>query len=400
MPASNGTFTIQSKVDVVLVPVLVRDRQANAVGNLKKEDFQIFDNDKPQTITGFSIQRRLAIQADPGPVHTAVPAGNSSQPSNVPDRFIVFLFDDMHLNLGDLAQTQKAVTKMLAQSLSDSDMAAVVSVSGRINSGLTRDRTELEKAIMKLQPVGLYRAAGQECPNLDYYHADLIEDKHNSAALEAAIDETLSCSPGLRMRDVAERLAESAAMRVLAIGDQDIQVSLATLREFVRRLVGLPGQRLLIMVSPGFLVLRPEARAEESQIIDMAAQANVTVSALDARGLYTSEIDASEMIKGSAQTAQLKSEFRRSSMSLNEDVMAELAYGTGGSYFHNSNDLEGGFKRLTTAPEYLYLLEFSIKDVKKNGSYHRLKVTVDQDGLKLQARRGYFAEKPAKEKRR
>ncbi len=399
MPASNGTFTIQSKVDVVLVPVLVRDRQANAVGNLKKEDFQIFDNDKPQAITGFSIQRRAATQADPGPVHTAVPAGNNPQSLNVPDRFIVFLFDDMHASVGDLAQTQKAVIKMLGQSWSGSDMAAVVSVSGRINSGLTRDRAELEKAIMKLQPVGLYRAAGQECPNLDYYHADLIEDKHNSAALEAAIDETLSCSPGLRMRDVAERLAESAAMRVLAIGDQDIQVSLATLREFVRRLAGLPGQRLLIMVSPGFLVLRPEARALESQIIDMAAQANVTVSALDARGLYTSEIDASERVTGSAQTAELKSEYRRSSMLSNEDVMAELAYGTGGSYFHNSNDLEGGFKRLTTAPEYLYLLEFSIKNVKKNGSYHRLKVTVDQEGLKLQARRGYFAEKPPKQKK-
>ena len=385
---------------MVLVPVLVRDRQGNAVGNFKKEDFQIFDDDKPQAITGFSIQRRSAIQTDAGPVHTTVPAGDNPQPLNVSDRFIVFLFDDMHLSLGDLAQTQKAVTKMLDQSLSDSGMAAVVSVSGRINSGLTRDRADLEKAIMKLQPVSLYRAAGQECPNLDYYHADLIEGKHNSAALEAAIDETLSCSPGLRMRDVAERLAESAAIRVLAIGDQDIQVSLATIREFVRRLAGLPGQRLLIMVSPGFLVLRPEARALESQIIDMAAQANVTVSALDARGLYTSEIDASERVTGSAQTAELKSEYRRSSMSSNEDVMAELAYGTGGSYFHNSNDLEGGFKRLTTTPEYLYLLEFSIKNVKKNGSYHRLKVIIDQGGLKLQARRGYFAQKPAKEKKR
>ena len=86
---------------------------------------------------------------------------------------------------------------MLPQSLTGSDMAAVVSISGRINSGLTSDRTQLQAAIMKLQPVGLYRAAGQECPKSDYYHADLIENKHNSAALEAAINETLSCSPGL-----------------------------------------------------------------------------------------------------------------------------------------------------------------------------------------------------------
>ena len=83
-------------------------------------------------------------------------------------------------------------------------------------------------------------------------------------------------------------------------------------------------------------------------------------------------------------------------MTLNENVMAELADGTGGTFFHNSNDLEGGFKKLTEAPEYLYLLEFSPKDVKQDGSYHALKVKVNQDGLKLQARRGYFAEKPSK----
>jgi hypothetical protein len=40
-------------------------------------------------------------------------------------------------------------------------------------------------------------------------------------------------------------------------------------------------------------------------------------------------------------------------MSLNENIMAELAAATGGTYFHNSNDLEGGFRRLTAAPEYL-----------------------------------------------
>jgi VWFA-related protein len=386
-------------VDVVLVPVLVRDKQAKAVGSLKKENFQVFDNDKPQLITGFSIQRRSAAQNETDPIHNTVPASSNPQPSNIPDRFVVFLFDDMHLSIGDLAQTQKAGINMLAQSVSDSDMAAVVSVSGRVNSGLTRDRGELQKAIMKLQPVGLYRAAGQDCPNLDYYQADLIENKRSFGALAAATDETLSCSPGLQSRDVAEKLAEATAMRVLAIGDQDVQVSLGIVREIVRKMIALPGQRLLIMVSPGFLILTPDARSDESQIIDMAAQANVTVSALDARGLYTSEIDASEMIKGPAHVAQLKTEYRRSSMSLNENVMAELAYGTGGSYFHNSNDLEAGFKRLTTVPEYLYLLEFSIKDVKKNGSYHRLKVTVDQGDLKLQARRGYFADKPPKEKK-
>jgi VWFA-related protein len=76
--------------------------------------------------------------------------------------------------------------------------------------------------------------------------------------------------------------------------------------------------------------------------------------------------------------------------------MAEFADGTGGTFFHNNNDLAGGFQSLASAPEYVYLLELSLENVKPDGSYHPLKVKLDRDGLKLQARRGYFA--PAKEK--
>jgi VWFA-related protein len=133
--------------------------------------------------------------------------------------------------------------------------------------------------------------------------------------------------------------------------------------------------------------------------MDFAAESNVTISALDARGLYVSEMDASDRGGGSSFATRLKSEYRRNSMSLVENVMAELAAGTGGTYFHNSNDLQGGFRRLTAGPEYTYLLEFSIGDVKPNGRYHRLKVKVDQRGSTVQARRGYFAPKAPKRKK-
>ena len=95
----------------------------------------------------------------------------------------------------------------------------------------------------------------------------------------------------------------------------------------------------------------------------------------------------------------VRSQYHSDTMNLSEDVMAELANGTGGTYFHNSNDLEGGFKSLTQAPEYVYLLEFSLEKVKPDGTYHPLKVKVDKDGLKLQARRGYFAPAPANNKK-
>ena len=377
------------------------------MGNLKQEDFQVFDNDKPQVISGFTIQTRANTETISVPPQS-VTAGStksvpttSKQPAPLPIRFVVFLFDDMHLTIGDLAQAQKAGTKILKESLSPTDMAAVVSLSGKINSGLTTEHALLQDAIMQLQPQNLYRSTGSECPPMDYYHADLIENKHNSNALEAAIEEVLSCSPGIQLRDTAQHLAEAAAIQALTAGDLDVQVSLASLKQYVRRMKPLPGQRTLILVSPGFLTLTTQALSEESQIMDYAAEANVTISALDARGLYISEVDASERGGSSEFSTRLKAEYRRNSMSLNENIMAELAAGTGGTYFHNSNDLEAGFRRLAAGPEFLYLLEFSAGNVKRNGSYHRLKVKIDkeksgQNGLTVQSRKGYFAPKTAK----
>ena len=79
--------------------------------------------------------------------------------------------------------------------------------------------------------------------------------------------------------------------------------------------------------------------------------------------------------------------------------MAELTDGTGGTYFHNSNDLQGGLQALAVVPEYMYLLELSLQNVKLDGAYHPLKVKVDQEGLKLVARQGYFAPKPTNSKK-
>jgi VWFA-related protein len=319
------------------------------------------------------------------------------QPDIARERFIVFLFDDMHLSLTDLPRVQKVATKMLADSLADTDMAAVVATSG-MNSGLTHDRAKLQEAVMKLKAQELSRHDDRACPNIDYYLADLIQNKRDQQALELAEQDYRNCANlvGI-MPGMAESIVRSAAAQTLAIGDRDVWATLSTVREVVRRMGMLPGQRTLILISPGFLTLTPEAMTQKSQLLDVAAQSNVTISVLDALGLYSTEIDASE--RGGASTQDLiqgpHAEHHRESMKLNENVMAELAHGTGGTYFHNSNDLEGGFKSLTQAPEYVYLLVFSPENAKPDGTYHPLRVKVDKTKLRVQARQGYFAPKPA-----
>jgi VWFA-related protein len=302
----------------------------------------------------------------------------------------------MHLSIQDLARSKTAAAALFSGSLDGSDIAAVVSISGKINSGLTRDRTKLLGAITDLQPQTLYRHNSSDCPNIDYYQADLMENKHDNTAIQDATSQVMSCSPRTPP-SVAESLAESAARQALVMGQQDVQITLSTIGEIVRRMATLPGQRTLILVSPGFLNLNPASLAAESRIIDLAAQSNVTMNALDARGLYTTALTAGDDIHGSSVLS--KSQFRASSMKAVENVMAEFADGTGGTFFHNSNDLGDGFKGLTNVPEYVYILELPIDNVKHNGAYHRLSVKVDRSGLQVQARRGYLLPKPAKAKR-
>ena len=387
-------------VNAVLVPVVVRDSHGRAIANLTKDDFKIFEGKKPQAISGFTVQQRAPseIAAAPVSLPSAAP-GNAAPPLAItkpPQRFVVLLFDDLHFEAGDLARIQEIAKKVVAQSLTESDMAAVLSFSGTY-SGMTRDRAKLQQAISELKMHGLYRHVAHECPDIDYYQGDLIVNKNSSQALDAAVEETLTCGH-TNLRSAAEAIAQSAARRAVDIGDQDVRVTLDFVANLVRRMANLSGQRELILVSPGFLTITPEAMSEKSQVLDLAAQSNVIISALDARGLYTTNLDASQHGPSSplALATSNQSDYHSSAMNLSEDVMAEFAEGTGGTFFHNSNDLSGGLQRLTALPECVYILELSLAQVKPDGAYHSLKVKVARDGVSVQARRGYFAPKPPK----
>lgn len=394
--AQEATPKIEVKVNAVLVPVVVRDGQGRVLSDLKKEDFQVFDNNKRQEITGFTMEGFAGLESVPKSSETtpAAPSVGIAPASPAgPQRFVVFLFDDLHLGAGQLLRVQQVAKKMLGESLGKADMAAVVSTSG-VNSGLTEDRATLEEAIGKLHVRELYRRDEHSCPDIDDYQADLIQNKRDYEALRLAEADYLTCSHLHGVTEsMLENLVRSAAAQSLAIGEHGVTATLEAIGEFVRKMASLPGQRTLILVSPGFLTITPQAVGEKSRILDLAAQSNVIISALDARGLYTTELDAS--VQGGSSSSTMK--YYRETMNLDEDVMAELANGTGGTYFHNRNDLEGEFKSLTQAPQCVYLLEFTPKKWKPDGTYHALKVKVDRKDVRLEARQSYFLPKPRKE---
>lgn len=411
MPAApqERDVTLQVNVNSLLVPTVVLDKNGEAVRDLSKQDFNVFDDGKRTKITGFTLLKSATIVAERNTKSGAEPAaerkGTTTESVPQQNRYLVFLFDDRHINLADLQLVKKAASKLFDQPLPEGEYAGVLSLTGA-NSGITRDDAALQAALGKLTVHQDSKNAKENCPNIDYYAADQILNHHNVTDFELAVQNYKQCSmlevfpqatdPYSAIDNPNDPISQAvvrAADNALALGDEDARESLLTVQNVVRAMSNLPGKRILILVSPGFLTLSDETKARESEIMDLAAASDVTVNALDARGLEGSDISAS---KGGDSlgmvTGQLLQE-RNVSMQLREAVMSELALGTGGRFFHNNNDLAGGLKSLAAPPQDLYLLEISLSDVKADGSYHRLRVKVDRPGVEVLARKGYAAPK-------
>jgi len=148
----------------------------------------------------------------------------------------------------------------------------------------------------------------------------------------------------------------------------------------------------MVLAGPGFIV--GTSQLQETGVIDRANKANITMNTLDARGLYTPAVggDVSQPYTDTAYTAGLKSMYRTSEQTESAYVMMDFAHGTGGTFFHNSNDLEGGLVRVGAAPEVCYVLGFSPQNQKMDGKYHSIKVALaGKQKFEIQTRHGYFA---------
>lgn len=396
MTTHDSAATFKVNVRLVEVRVVVRDNKDHTVGNLKKEDFQLFDNHKPQTITHFAmeqpgsqIMREVDATTEPG---EAPPA----KAPNVPERFVAYLFDDTHLEAKYLLPARAAADRYLA-TLAPTDRAAIYTTSGQGGIEFTDDHAQLQDALLHVQPRQLALTNDlSQCPMMSYYMADLIVNKGDDEATNVAAADALACNfnNSSMYSGAAIALAQSAARHTLQVGDAETRLVLARLKEVVRRMVAAPGQRVIVLVTPGFIT--PDLQYEVQEIIDKAVHANVIVSALDARGLYTID-PLGDITRGPAPTEIQAQEqlYVEDSEHENQMVLMTLTDSTGGVLFHNSNDLEGGFRLVGTPPEYSYVLGFSPQNLKLDGHYHDLKVSlVSGKGLTVQARKGYYAPRP------
>ncbi len=163
--------------------------------------------------------------------------------------------------------------------------------------------------------------------------------------------------------------------RELDLGDHETQVSLATLKRcgakdcrHARPAQHYSGLARFLSI-PTNCRSRWKLRIERCIRVSSSARWMLAVSTPICRMPAALEHRAIALRDQCCSTSMMK-------QSADADVLSELAYATGGTFVQNSNDFEGGLRRLATPPEYSYLLAFSPQNLKFDGRFHNLKVTV------------------------
>ena len=394
--APENPNAIHVKTTVVQVPVVVRDEKGKPVAGLKKSDFQLYDNGHQVEISSFSVEHRLSVPIERSS-HlqdvVEVPSTKPTMPATpaAPPRYIAFFFDDFSMRVGDVVAARQAAEKFVRDNLAPGDRIGIFTTSTMVSLDFTDNREKLLGALGQLQT--RRRAADSRnsmCPFMNPYQAyEILQFKYeHSDALDLTRVES-GCTSNVT--EVA-----AAAESMLGKAEQYAQETLGIISDVIRYLGRMPGHRMLVLSSSGFLTQTLGDKLDK--VIDEALNANVVINSLDAKGLVADIPGMSEDWvpialpgKWGAVYDQLKTVNREAQ----NDPLALLAEGTGGKFFHNRNDLDVGLRDMVVAPEVSYMLTFSPVDLKANSAMHSIKVkVVSLHGVNIQARPSYLAPDP------
>jgi VWFA-related protein len=450
-PADQAPLKVAT--NLVVVRVVVRDAQGKPVEGLKKEDFKIFDRGKEQTITQFQVESALVQLPNPAPVEAPAQAPLPAAPAApgtaaAPARFLALYFDDLNTSFTDMAAARDAAERYISTNLQPQDRVAVFTTEATLMD-FTSDAKLLHEALLKLRANPRSRTLDHDCPQLSDFQAQQIlenPNNQNSDAWRVANNELAACDTGSQPPSMPGSMGSSGGMpsgspagsspgagggsspggpggaapgtsggsamggggpssggfasnlilqRARTVMDQvelQARANLQAIERVVTYTSQMPGQRSVVLVSSGFL--SQSVQNQVDRLIDRSLRSQVVISALDPKGLATfmREMDVTQLHSSSGDSLRAGHSLDSTSEMVTTSVLADVAEGTGGEFFHNKNDLQAGFGALGGSP-VSYILAFAPDDIKADGKFHALKVTLagNEKGISIQARRGYFA---------
>jgi VWFA-related protein len=372
--------TYKVKTELVEIRAVVTDRKGRIIEDLKREDFELLENDKPQEISFFSVSRVDGKESPPLTVNSAKaktdePESVPQQVSALPARTAVVYVDNANLSFSSLSWAKQSLRQFVNERMTLQDMVALVTSSGNLGIAqqFTRDRQMLRYAI---EQISYGRPASWESSFTPYLAALVVAgDKY---ALELAV-QIFEAEEGMKDLPPFFSLTKARARMIINEASYQREITLLTFKALVEQMIGLPGQRMIAFISDGFTMHGRDGSLkfdELRSVINLAVRSGVVIYTIDAKGLQPPPLDVSVQ----PQITQLKLTDTMGYFTASEheqlDALVALAKDTGGEMYMNTNDLSGALGRAFDANRSYYVLAYYLKPDTDARKFRNIQVRV------------------------
>ncbi|MDX2153987.1 MAG: VWA domain-containing protein [Bryobacteraceae bacterium] len=419
--------TIRADANEILVDVVVRDRKGKLVRGLKQSDFTVLEAGVPQTVTSLrELRGPSAVDAEPGAQPAAEEvkvqgtiADSATMRVNRQIRLVSMVFERLGQDGRRLAR--EAALEFLERDYGPNVYYAVISVDQgfRILQSYTNDREKLRAVIDKfgtMAPTDFANefTAGSVNEGGAARLTNAVVSALNTGNASSTVNASFANSPQVDLAAFStQQMARSEAnMREFALmltRDQLGKISVFSLWAVIDSLAKLPGRKSVLYFSEG-MVLPNGVWDQFRGLINAANRANVTVYAIDARGLspQSETAPATAMMAAAAarsanyqlfEDALLDERFqmRTADMTLDsiranaQQALRELAESTGGYLLANQNDFRPVIRKLSEEFHSYYELTYRPANTLYDGKFRPIEVRLNRKDVVVQARDGYYA---------
>lgn len=381
-PPQTPTFKVQ--VDYVEVDVLVTDQQGRFVPDLAKEDFRVFEDGKPQSVSTFSLVNIPVERAD-RPLFADQPIEPDVESNERPfdGRVYVMILDDLHTNFQRSQRVKIAARQFIERHLGANDLMAVVTTGGSTSGA--QEFTGRKRLLL----AAVDKFAGRKLDAATLTRGDALQ-RIGSSSRNGRLDDPEDAERGHNARS-----------------------TLTHLKNVAEWFGGVRGRRKsIVFVSEGIDyditdVFNNRSAStimdETREAIAAATRSNVSIYAVDPRGLtalgddtigsatFGADQGASAQSSDGGRSPGTGISSLMNELRLSQDSLRTLADETGGFAAVNSNQLTTAFERIVRDNSGYYVLAYYPPSDKRDGKFHKIEVRVTRPGLTVRARRGYVS---------
>lgn len=371
-------FVFKSSSNLVIVNVEVKDKSGKPIQGLKKEDFTVLEDGKPQPVSVFEFQKLTETAAPPLNLANITapgappprPAGISTASAGViryqDRRLMVLLFDFSSMPVADQIRAQEAALKFLEKQMTTADLVSIMTNTARlrVEQDFTDDRETLISVIKGFR-IGESSELAADAE---------VGDADNGDDTGAAF------------------IPDETEFNIF-----NTDKKLTALETAAKMLAALPEKKALVYFSSGISKTGTENQSQLRATINAAVRSNVSFYPIDSRGLIANAPagDASHasqrgtgIFSGSAQRTQT------AKVNDQQETLYSLAADTGGKAFLDNNDLALGIAQAQKDVGSYYILGYYSSNAAQDGKFRRVKVTLSPAiKANVDYRSGYFASK-------